>query len=210
MGRITNGGRWVCAGMALAIVCMIPGVAAGETTEADRKALLDHLQRTRAAFLASIGGVSEAQWNWKPGPDRWSVAEVAEHITAAEGFLRGVVTDRVMPTPASPDLLAKTRGQDEVVLRTIPDRSAKVQAPEPLQPRGAWKDRAAVTAAFEEARAETLRLAGDTGQDLRAHAMESPLGALDAYQWLLFVSAHTERHTKQIEEVRATAGFPAQ
>jgi hypothetical protein len=30
----------------------------------------------------------------------------------------------------------------------------------------------------------------------------------DAYQWLLFLSAHTERHTKQIEEVKATAGFP--
>ena len=207
MTRMSRRGRWVV--MAFVAVCMAPPVAAGETIEADRKALLDHLQRTQSAFLTSIEGVSEAQWNWKPGPDRWSVADVAEHITTAEAFLRGLVTDRVMQAPAPPELLEKTKGQDAVVLRTIPDRSAKVQAPEPLQPKGAFEDKASVIAAFKEARAETIRLAGDGGRDLRAYAMDSPLGALDAYQWLLFVTAHTERHTKQIVEVKTTAGFPA-
>ena len=31
---------------------------------------------------------------------------------------------------------------------------------------------------------------------------------LDAYQWLLFISAHSERHTKQILEVKADPNFP--
>jgi hypothetical protein len=44
---------------------------------------------------------------------------------------------------------------------------------------------------------------------LRDHAIDSPLGKkLDAYQWVLFISAHSERHTKQINEVKADAGFP--
>jgi hypothetical protein len=31
---------------------------------------------------------------------------------------------------------------------------------------------------------------------------------MDGYQWVLGVAAHTERHTKQIREVQATAGYP--
>ena len=30
----------------------------------------------------------------------------------------------------------------------------------------------------------------------------------DGYQWLLLAAGHTERHTKQILEVRAHADFP--
>jgi hypothetical protein len=31
---------------------------------------------------------------------------------------------------------------------------------------------------------------------------------MDAYQWLLFLSGHTMRHTAQIREVKAGAAFP--
>jgi hypothetical protein len=31
---------------------------------------------------------------------------------------------------------------------------------------------------------------------------------LDAYEWILFVAGHSERHTKQINEVKADANFP--
>lgn len=39
--------------------------------------------------------------------------------------------------------------------------------------------------------------------------IDRPLGKkLDGYQWVLFISAHSERHTKQINEVKADPGFP--
>ena len=45
--------------------------------------------------------------------------------------------------------------------------------------------------------------------DLRAHVVDSPIGQpLDAYEWLLFIAAHSERHTKQILEVKADPNFP--
>jgi DinB superfamily len=181
---------------------------AGELTKADRDKLVDHLKKTEAAFLKSIDGVSEAQWTWKPAPDRWSVAETSEHITKAEDLLRGMV-EGMMKAPAAPDILAKTQGKDEVILKVIPDRTKKAQAPEPLIPKGAFATKAALIDAFKASRAKTLAIAGGTS-DLRAYASAgSPLGEMDAYQGLLFQSAHTERHTKQIEEVKATAGYPA-
>ena len=33
-------------------------------------------------------------------------------------------------------------------------------------------------------------------------------GTLDGYQWLLLLSTHSERHTAQIEEVKADPNFP--
>ncbi|MEO5820426.1 MAG: DinB family protein [Vicinamibacteraceae bacterium] len=181
---------------------------AGEVTKADRDKLVDHLKKTEAAFLKSIDGVSDAQWKWKSAPERWSVAETAEHITKAEDMLRGMV-EGMMKAPAAPDLLAKTKGKDEVILTVIPDRSKKAQAPEPLVPKGTFATKAALVEAFKAARAKTLAIAGGTS-DLRAYGMAGlPVGEVDAYQGVLFLSAHTERHTKQIEEVKATAGYPA-
>ena len=181
---------------------------AGEVTKADRDTLVAHLKKTEAVFLASIDGVSDAQWTWKPAPERWSVAETAEHITKAEDLLRGTV-EGMMKAPAAPDVLAKTKGKEELILRVIPDRTKKAQAPEPLVPKGAFATKAALIEAFKAARAKTLALAGGTS-DLRAFAnADLPVGETDAYQGILFLSAHTERHTKQIEEVKATAGYPA-
>ena len=182
-------------------------LAGGETTKADRDTLVAHLNKTQDAFLKSIEGVSEAQWTWKSAPDRWSVAETAEHITKAEDLLRGMV-EGMMKTPATPELLAKTKGKEAMILKVIPDRTQKFQAPEPLQPKGSFASKAALIEAFKAARAKTLAIA--TGPaDLRAFGGSLPNGEVDAYQAVLFLSAHTERHTKQIDEVKATAGYPA-
>ena len=123
-------------------------------------------------------------------------------------MLRGMV-EGMMKTPAAPDLLAKTRGKEEVILKNIPDRSKKATAPEPLVPKGSFASKAALIEAFKAARAKTLALAGGTS-DLRAYGQAGmPVGEVDAYQMVLFLSAHTERHTKQIDEVKATTGYPA-
>ena len=184
-------------------------LVAGETSKTDRDTLVAHLKKTEAAFLKSIDGLSEAQWKWKPAPDRWSVAETAEHITKAEDLLRGRVEGMLKAPPATPELLAKTKGKDEMILKAIPDRSHKAQAPPPLVPNGAFANEKATVEAFKAARAKTLAIAGGTS-DLRTFAnADLPVGETDAYQGILFLSAHTERHTKQIEEVKATPGFPA-
>ena len=184
-------------------------LAAHDVTPTDRKTLVDHLKKTEAVFLKSISGLSEAQWKWKPAPERWSVAETAEHITKAEDLLRGRVEGMLKAPAAAPDLLAKTQGKDAMILQVIPDRSKKAQAPEPLVPKGSFATKAALIDAFKAARAKTLAVAGGTS-DLRAYAnADLPVGETDAYQGILFLSAHTERHTKQIEEVKATTGYPA-
>jgi uncharacterized damage-inducible protein DinB len=178
-------------------------------TQADRDRAMKYLESTKQGVLDATAGLSETQWNFKSAPDRWSVAEVSEHIAAAEGFLRGMITEKVMTAPPRPEG-EDVKAIDEMVLAAIPDRTQHRQAPEPLKPTNRFGSAQGSLKQFIESRAQTedfLR----THDDLRAHAIDSPLGKkLDAYEWVLFIAAHSERHTKQILVVKADPKFPKQ
>jgi len=176
-------------------------------TQADREKGEQYLQQTRDGVVAAVKGLSEAQLKFKPAPDRWSVAETLEHIAVAEDFLFQNITNNIMKAPAgAPD--RDTAKIDAFVLAAVPDRSHKAQAPEPLRPTGRWTP-AETLDHFLESRAKTIAFLEST-PDLRAHVVNGPPmnQPMDAYDWLLFISAHSERHTKQILEVKADPNFP--
>jgi len=54
--------------------------AFAQDSAADRAALLKYLEKTRAELVNATKGLSTEQWNFKPAADRWSVAEIAEHL----------------------------------------------------------------------------------------------------------------------------------
>jgi len=178
-------------------------------TQADRDKGAQYLQQTRDGVVAATKGLSEAQLKFKPAPDRWSVAETLEHIALAEDFIFQSVTDKIMKSPAGP-ADRDTVKIDALILSAVPDRSQKRQAPGPLVPTGRWTP-ADTLDHFLASRAKTIEFLQST-PDLRAHvSSENPFQQpLDAYDWLLFISAHSERHTKQILEVKADPNFPKQ
>lgn len=175
-------------------------------TELDRA--VDHLAATRQALLDATAGLSEAQWNFKPGPGRWSVAECVEHIALSEDLLFKLVSEQVMKTPASTEEREDVQEVDAMVLAAIPNRSQRFQAPQEVVPKGRFGSPKDTLKHFLNGRARTVNFLKTT-PDVRAHAIDSPLGKkLDAYQWILYISAHSERHTKQINEVKADSNFP--
>lgn len=177
-----------------------------QTTEERAKASA-YLKKTETGVLDAVKGLSEAQLKFKPAPDRWSVSEVLEHIAAAEDMFMGLIKGQVMSAPARPpgDDVAAI---DALILKAIPDRSQKAQAPEPLVPKNRFGSPAEALKHFETSRAQTLAFL-DKSNDLRDHAIDSPLGKkLDAYEWILFAAAHSDRHTKQMLEVKADPHFP--
>jgi uncharacterized damage-inducible protein DinB len=189
----------------LALVC---GAAARaqEVTQAEKDKALQYLESTKKNILETTKGLSAAQWNFKQGPERWSVAQVMEHIAAAEDMLRGLTTEKVMVAPAAPD--RDVKHIDEMVVTMVTDRTHKADAPEPLRPVNRFGSPEEALKHFVESRAQTEEFLKKT-PDLRAHAVDSPLGPkLDAYEWVLFIAAHSERHTKQINEVKADPNFP--
>ena len=195
----------------MGVVLALAGATAAkaqDVSQADKERALQYLESTKNGVLDATKGLSDAQWNFKPAPDRWSVAEVMEHLAAAEDMLRGMTQDQVMKSPAVPARDAvETKKADEGVLAMVPDRSHKVQAPEPLKPTNRFGSPVAAQKHFVESRETTEEYLKNT-PGLRAHVGDSPMGKLDGYEFVLLIAAHSERHTKQMLEVKADPNFP--
>src|SRR5207253_8208967 len=121
------------AGALFALLLMVGAVAASaqEVTQAEKDKALQYLETTKKNVLEATKGLSEAQWNFKPAADRWSVAQVMEHIAAAEDFLRALAKEKVMSAPAG-EPGRDVKKKDEAVLAMVTDRTNKEQAPEQL------------------------------------------------------------------------------
>jgi len=196
------------AGVLIALLLTAGAAAASaqEVTQAEKDRALQYLETTKKNVLEATKGLSEAQWNFKPAPDRWSVAQVMEHIAAAEDFIRDLVKEKVMMAPAG-EAGRDVKKTDEGVLMMVPDRTTKAQAPEPLVPTNRFGSPDASIKHFVESRATTVNFLKTTA-GLRDHVADSPLGKLDGYEFVLLIAAHSERHTKQISEVKADPNFP--
>jgi hypothetical protein len=176
-------------------------------TEKDREFAITQLNASREKFVASVTGLSEAQMKFKSAPDRWSIAEVAEHITLSEDFLFGMLTDKALKTPLTPD--KERKFTDEQILAILTNRGTKFPAPDPLKPAGKWSSMAETMKEFDKRRARTIEFVKTTDADMRSHFMPfGPNGEVDALQWALFLSGHCERHTAQINEVKADPNYP--
>jgi hypothetical protein len=199
--------------LAIAVVLMVGMglVLRAETpVAADRQATLKHLEESRDALVAATKGLSAAQWNFREAPERWSAAEIAEHLSASEDFLFQLITERVMKTEKMAEPLPNVEESEKQLLGFLTDRSQKFQAPEPLRPTNQFGSPEKAMEHFLESRARTIEFLKST-PDLRLYAMEAPGGVKrDAQQWVLFISGHTVRHTLQLKEVKAHAAFPTE
>jgi hypothetical protein len=197
------------ASIGLTAVAAVPSLTSFELEHARL-----YLQQTQDEVVGATKGLSPAQWNFKPAPDRWSIAEILEHMVLTQDLVLGPVREKLAkapPTSADRDY----KQVDAFVLSQIPDRTTKFKAPDLVQPTGRWTPEVARDRLIRNYAQLTAYL--ETTPDLRQHAVEAPplkavsKGAyetMDGYQWILAAAAHVERHTKQILEVKADANFP--
>ena len=194
--------------LALVFLSGVPLFAdGGAMTPAERSYLLEQLESSRNEMLASIEGLTEAQWKFKPAPAVWSIEECAEHIILAEGYIFAG-SQQMLKTPAVPRPANSTAEADRKIVATIKDRSQKATAPEPITPKGAFATPADAAREFSARRQKTIDYVKDTQDELRAHAGKGPVGEMDSYQLLLLLAAHSSRHTAQILEVKSNPGYP--
>lgn len=197
--------------IAAAAACSPSVWSADVLSRGDRDYALSQLHSSRKMFLDSVVGLTEAQWNFKAAPDRWSAAECAEHIAISEEYIGGMI-QKMVDAPAQPDKkipTAEARGKDEKLVAMVIDRSQKVQAPEPIRPNHRFKTPQEAVEHFKIARDKNIDYVDNTQDELRVRFAPHPLlGPLDLYQWYLLLAAHSQRHTLQLLEVKADPGFP--
>lgn len=197
----------------LAVALLFAADATQTLTQEERDRAIAELEGSKKAFLDATRGLSDAQWNFKAAPDRWSIAECAEHIALSENYIFGFVSEKIVKAPANPEKRDAAKGKDDLIVKILQDRSHKATAPEPLDPTKKPMPGSESVKLFLDGRAQTIDYIKTTKEDLRDHLFDHPvpaIGTLDSYQWILLISGHSRRHTLQILEVKADPNFPKQ
>ena len=177
-------------------------------TQQERDFAIQFMVSTRDTLLMDVKGLTPAQLNFKADTSRWSVAQCVEHIALAEAALT-MAYQQPLNSPADPTKRDSIKYTDQQIIHFLTDRSRKFQAPDMLRPVGSFGSFQVSLDSFVARRNRNIEFVKTTQADLRDHCSTFPgVGTVDDYQVILFMIAHSKRHTLQLEEVKANPGFP--
>jgi hypothetical protein len=169
--------------------------------------LLQQLEGNRAELRSALDQIPVDLRGQQPAPDRWSTAEVLEHLGILEGnitrLLSGLIAkvragEIVAGDPSSPAIA--TLDPDRLL-----DRSRRIVTTEAATPTGnidadtAWQ----ILEGTRQKLSEVLVDADDLLLD-DAIFPHRVFGPLNVYQWITFVGYHEGRHAAQIREIGET------
>ncbi len=174
--------------------------------------VVDYINKQREKFLTTADGLSEAQLNFKPSENHWSIRELFHHIWVVEGMTAKLLAnllkqakDNNLPADADPhgSVLNSLESHSETL-------GKKFQAPERVVPIDALPLADSI-AKMAETRAKLLEPLEELCQyDVSSLLFPHPaLGPLNAYQWLMVMGGHEARHRAQIGRVKEDANYPA-
>ncbi len=179
-------------------------------------ALLEELGAVTRDARRVFGGLSAAQLNWKPSPERWSVGQCFDHLIATNRtFFKDM--ERVASGEHRPSLWGRVSPLSGFFARMIlkaldPEKGRKTKAPRVFRPSSS--DIAPdVIEQFERHQRELAeRMRATAGVDLARTIVTSPVAAVATYSLLdayRIVVAHERKHFEQARRVTEAEGFPA-
>ena len=195
--------------IALLVVTGLAGTIHSDSiSQKERKFALKEMKETKNEVLKSIKGLSDKQLNFRSAPDHWSVQECINHIALSEKNLWHLL-EGTMKAPANPEKRTEIKVSDEQFINMMKDRTNKVKTQEAFEPKNApWKSLDEAIKDFKDKRNDHIKYMKSTTEDLRNHVVQLPFGWIDCYQLYLMIGAHSNRHTQQIDEVKADPNFP--
>lgn len=165
---------------------------------AEKAFLLGRLLASRDTFTASLAQVSEAQARFKPSPDRWSIADIAEHVAVAEHGMYRLITSHFEPLDQP-----RLGRENEILERLGVDRTNPLEAPERVRPKGRYASLSDAVQQFASNRDRTIAFVRDCQDDLRARLVNHSVGQITGQECLALMIVHPLRHLDQIRELQA-------
>jgi hypothetical protein len=173
----------------------------------ERQTILDQFAAGEARFLALAEDLTPEQWHFRESPERWSIAEIFEHVILVERRVLGGI-QKNLASGAPPAESVADPAKDAEIAARVRTRTQKLQAPEAARPSRQWAA-SGLTTEFRKARANSTHFTSETTGNLRGYSMKHiAFGDIDCYQWLVVLAGHTDRHAQQIEEIKSDPAFP--
>lgn len=168
----------------------------------------NYLERMLLEWEVLVLRLDDEQLNFRTDPDRWSIRQNLYHVIAAEKLIQHKLDESIAKGPSG--IKSKTDDADiigKIAIRT--ETSQKFNAPEPLKPLHVEENCVQLIEEYKMVREKTADYLDREDIDLREITSKNPLfEEIDLYQWVLFLSAHSERHLLQVKEIISSPHFP--
>lgn len=164
---------------------------------------------------ARFGRMTAEQLNWRPGADRWSIAQCYDHLVTAnaayfptfEAIARGETVRTVWRhVPWYPALWGR------IVLRAFgPDSTRRLNAPRVFRPSRSSIDPSIIDRFVDQQRQLIGYMEATASLNLERIVISSPVTRLIAYSVLdtyRMLIAHERRHIRQATRVSEMVSFP--
>jgi hypothetical protein len=181
-----------------------------QITSEEKAFALDHLARSRDHFIKTIADINETQWYLRPGAGEWSAAECADHLLQTELYFFMPTVQKMLSEPADPEKRSEAAGKDQMVVESMEKRAMKIKG-QPWEEKSEYiVDKEALVQNFLKERNAFISYLESSDDEFRAHFTFFPgMETIDVYQFILFISAHTNRHTDQISDIKKLDFYPA-
>lgn len=192
--------RNMIGGVVLLILTSGGVSSAAPMTAVERQRLIAHLEMTSSWLAGELSGLTPAQLEFRRAPEAWTILEVLDHLVVV-GPIYWDDLQAALKAPAR-----KTAASDADILWYGIDRTFREKAIPAEIPKGLRNVEDGL-ATYRKLHAQLLQFVRTTDADLRSKMVDRQ--RCDAYQWLLLISTHQQRHILQIREIKADAKFPS-
>ena len=168
------------------------------------------LDREHAAFAAATNGLNEAQTQFRPAEDAWTIAEIAEHLGITNGGFVRIAYKLIKQSEAAGAAPLTGLALNHVLLTDDGQQNPRpFPAPDVVKPKGG-QNLADSLAKIEQAHADiqTARPRLEGSDCSQATFPHPAVGPINPYQWMIVYGEHMDRHRGQIERIKAAPGFP--
>ncbi len=171
------------------------------------------LQEVVKAIKESFGGLSQQDFNWKPAPDKWSIAECMKHLLIVYSKYQPQLPQKI--TPHAPKNIKNTGYKSTFMGRLFksfvnPAKKGKTSAPKSLQPPSQSKYPLSLQLDFIEYLEEVIRFIEKTDElaiDLNKIKLKSSVTGFIRFNlgdYFEIESMHSRLHLVQMQRVKQT------
>jgi uncharacterized damage-inducible protein DinB len=162
--------------------------------------IVTEIEAVRQTIYDAVAELSQAQLDFKPVPEVWSVSEILSHLNKVERGLPklyAILLQKLEEAGWQPE----TQGSmlNSLDYAQLDVATLKVQAPERVLPQSGLT-KSELLEALKQSRQAVLDAIAPAGDyDLSGVKWPHPaLGEINFYQWILFIGKHEQRHLNQI------------
>ncbi|GIN94312.1 PadR family transcriptional regulator [Siminovitchia terrae] len=159
----------------------------------------DHLHETRNNLIKEISVLGDAQFNSKPDPNSWSIAQVCHHLVLVEEASIKAISWGLQDS-------ASTQKERKNVHSILLNRTKKLKAPKIVEPDVKPFEIQQIIDLLSESRKKLMTFLSTIEDEslLEKKSMKHPaIGDLPLDQWIEQIYVHEQRHIEQIKELKA-------